>query len=755
MPYIYGADEFDVLRIQGYVMAQDRLFQMHLTRLFSSGRISELAGEKRKKSDIMMRTLGFRRHAVEHAGLLDAHTRKSLSAYRDGINQYIQQAGKTLPLEFKLSGLQVEPWNIEDTLTIMYYMGWGSAANLKTEIVSQMLIKRIGIDRFKEIFPLSTNSDDPGIRKAFLPSGHDKSRFSMDAADLDELFQVFSSDDLQMLKLGSNCWCAGPDISGAGRTVIANDPHLETGMLPGVFYPSCLIYPGMRTVGVTIPGIPGMIIGRNTHVGVGITNSYGDAQDLYVETVDPDNPDCYLEGNRSIPFETCTEEIRIKDKKAASGFRKEPVLIRKTRRGPVISGILPKLTTDRVITVRWAPFEAKKPDLGLFYLLKARSVQEVRTEIEKITFVNLNIITADISGDIGWQTTGLLPIRSDGDGTMPYVVRGTKDNWSGFIPFHEMPSDFDVSGGWIGNANHNTVPSDYPYYVSSYFSPYYRYQRLKELITSSGEKTVDDHWRYQRDTLNVLARELVPVLVKALAQNPDTRAMGGKLEAWNFHDDQDLVGPALYHGIYERLAELVFSDELGPSLCSVMLDTWYFWQERLEQMILQGDSSWFDIITTQDRQETLAELIQQAGREVQERLLKILGRNMDEWTWGKVNRLSLVNPIRRNGIGTRLAGGKVYPMDGSGDTLLRARYPFGRQGSVSISAALRMVIDLGDPDKVLAVLAGGVTGRTFSPYFTDQLDSYMNGDKQYWWFSDEQINAHKSSELIFRPVSRQ
>ncbi|MFH1157037.1 MAG: penicillin acylase family protein [Pseudomonadota bacterium] len=756
MPSIYANSETDTLRIQGYVMAQDRLFQMHLTRLFASGRIAELAGDKGRASDIMMRTLGFRRQAIRHRELLNDDTLKALTAFTVGVNDYIRKAG-TIPLEFRLSGIGVEPWAVEDTLTIMYYMGWGSAANVKTEILAQMLVEKIGMEQFRQILPINTNPDDPGSGKsgALSAPGMESSGPGSLAGDvdLDSMLAAVSDLNLNRFAFGSNCWCVGGPMSEGGMPVLADDPHLENGMLPGIFYPSCLVFPGMRAVGVTVPGIPGMIVGRNSHVAVGITNSYGDAQDLYVETIDPQHPDHYMEGTSSIPFETLTEVIKIRDKTAETGFRSQSVTVRLTRRGPVISGVLPKFATNRVVSLRWAPYETMEPDLGLFYLLRAQSVQDVRSMAGHVTFINLNMIAADIHGHMGWQTTGRLPIRTAGDGTVPFAVTGAGDNWSGFVPYYRMPADFEVAKGWIGNANHNTVPADYPDYVSSYFSPYYRYQRLKELISGPGKKSAEDHWRFQRDTVNVQARILAPVLSRALAGNTGTRDMGALLEQWNFSDAAGSVAPTLYHAIMERLAELVFQDELGEALSGSMLDTWYFWQERLEKMILAGASPWFDNVLTRDRTETLTDLIREAGLDVHSSLTRSLGKDMAGWTWGRVHTQAFVNPIRRQGFGTGIVGGRTYAMDGSGDTLLRARYPFGKPETVTTGAALRMVVDLSDEDKVLAVLPGGVTGRTFNSHFNDQLDSYMDGEIQYWWFSDRQIDAHKVSELVFQPPS--
>jgi penicillin amidase len=196
---------------------------------------------------------------------------------------------------------------------------------------------------------------------------------------------------------------------------------------------------------------------------------------------------------------------------------------------------------------------------------------------------------------------------------------------------------------------------------------------------------------------------------------------------------------------------LTFEDELGTELAATMLDTWYFWQERLETMIVEGDSRWFDIIATSDKKETLTDLIQMAALKAKAELADKLGKDIAAWTWGKVHQVVYTNPIRRSGIGQEWLGGGSHPMGGSGETLYRGLYAFNKPDETKYTAAIRMVADLADNEKVVAVINGGVTGRTFHPNFKNQIEAYHAGTKRYWWFSDKQIQAHKKSELTLVP----
>ena len=748
MAYIYAQNMEDLLLAQGFVAAQDRLFQMELTKLFASGRISELAGEKARNLDIRMRTLGFYRNAKNHTKLLNDKARTFLQKYVDGINEFIKTRPKNIHLEFKLAGIKPEPWNMSDSLTILYFMGWGSAANIDGEIIAQMLVEKLGSARAAEIFPIIINPDDES------PENTDIENPSFQTAQLGLKFNksLLSFLDDGPLKIGSNNWATSPDISPGGKPIVANDPHLETTTLPGPWYPCGLITPDMRAVGVTIPGMSGMAVGRTDHVAMGVTNTYGDTQDLYVETVDPNNLNNYLEGNKSIPFEVIEETLKIKDKDTPEGFRKEKIKIRLTHRGPIISGVLPGLKTDKVISMRWSSFESMGHSIGFEQFLECRTVTEVRKALKEVNQIALNFVFADSKGNIGWQTTGRFPIRTQGESLVPYVVKDEKDNWTGWIPFKDMPHAVNPARGWVGTCNHMTVGQDFPYYYTTSTATSYRYRRLIELMDTPGKKSVDDHWKFQRDAVNLMAKKIVPVMAQALAAHEDTKKMGSILSAWNFIDHPEKAAPTIFQSVYREFALLVYSDELGEKLAKTMLKNWYFWEERLQKMVLKGDSSWFDIVTTKDKKETIDDLFYQAAVNAAKKINPVWGDDPEKWLWGKVHIHELVSPIRRSGAGKEWLGGGSHPALGSGETLCRGFYDFNKPFKITVSASLRMVADLADPDKILAVLPGGVAGRQFDPHTNDQVESFMNGKKVYWWFSDKAIKEHTKDTLTLKPL---
>jgi penicillin amidase len=747
MAFIYAGNLDDLWMAQGFVTAQDRLFQMELIRLLASGRISELAGDQMREHDVRSRTLGFRRNAEKHARLLNEKARLFLQKYVDGVNAFIQTRPQDVHLEFRMTGLQAEQWDIVDSLTILYFMGWNSAANLKSEVIAQMLIEKLGPDKAAEIFPLNINPDDaagPGAVQARTVANAARIGLKQDGS-----LQMYLEEGL--LRVGSNNWVAGAAKSTGGKPVLANDPHLEANILPGPLYPCGLITPRQRAVGATIPGIGGMTIGRTEHIAVGVTNAYSDTQDLYIETVDPRNADNYLEGETSVPFEVIEETLKVRDRAAPDGFREESIKIRLTRRGPVISGVMAGFDTDKVITARWSGFEVMTPGLGLEQLLECRNADELRATLKNVNHIAMNFVLADSHGNFGWQTTGKIPIRKQGIGLVPHEVKDGQDNWIGWIPWSEMPHAVNPARGWVGTCNHMTVGTDYPYHYTSFAAPSFRYRRLVELMDAPGKKSAEDHWGYQLDAMNLLARQIAPEIARVLTAHEDTRKMGRILSDWNFVDSPDQPGPTVFQAIFREFAQLVYSDELGDELAKMMLRNWSFWQERLLLMLLAGDSPWFDIVGTTAIRETRDDLFYMAALRAAESMSPILGDDPAGWLWGKAHVQEFLSPIRRVGIGKNWLGGGSHPARGSEETLCRGIYDFGAPYQVAISASLRMVADLADPDKIMAVLPGGITGRQFDPHTTDQIAPFMNGDKMYWWFSDKAIEVHTKNSLTLNP----
>ncbi len=746
MAYIYAKNSHDAFFVQGFITAQDRLFSMEIVKLLSKGRISAFFGEKTLATDKKMRAIGFYRNAQKHAAMLSDEEKAFFQSYVDGVNTYIETRQDNFPIKLKLVGIVPEKWTIPDSLSILYYMGWGSSANLQDEIITQMLIEKLGPEKARALFPININPDDSADNQTSQGGANGEPLNLNIFADA----KIKSFLERSTLEIGSNNWAANASLSLGDKPVVSNDPHLEATKLPGPWYPIGLFCPDFRAVGVNVPGIPGMVIGRTDTVAFGVTNAYGDSQDLYVETVDPQNPDRYLEGEKSIAFKVIDEIIKVKDKDAPGGVRDEKYKIKLTRRGPVISDNLKDLKTDKLMTLRFSMFEGMAQELGLRSVLYSKSTDDLRQAIGQITAICLNFTYADTQGNIGWQVSGKLPVRSENTGLVPFVVKDSTDNWKGWIQADEMPQNFNPERGWLGNCNHKTIDTQYPYYYSSHFSPSFRYRRLKQLFNSKEKFSVDDHWKFMRDTKNLMAEKIAPVMANALKQHSDTKKMGEILASWDYLDDVDKAAPSIFQAVYRNFAILVYKDELGEALASVMLGNWYYWQENLLKKVLEGEFEWFDDVLTPEK-ETMEDLFHQAGLKATDEFADIIGNNPEEWRWGKIHKLEFVSMIRQKGFGKSLLGGGSYEFGGSGETLYRGYYKFNAPYDAFVTASLRMVADLSDADKVVAVLPGGTSGRLLNEHRTDQIDAFINGEKRYWWFSDKEIKNHSKHELVLNP----
>ena len=741
MPYVQAKNLHDLIMGQGFAAAQDRIFGMDMLRRFATGRLSEVLGPKTLGLDMRQRTLGFGRNAKKWAAMLDQRNRDYLQAYTDGVNAFIEQCGNDLPLEFKLLGYKPEPWTIEDTMAATLLMSWQSSANMRSEIVALALQEKLGPEAAKALYPININPDDPDPALALddaMPPIMAKGGKALSSDP-----QLRRMLERGRLEVGSNNWVVGPSRSPGGKPIVVNDPHLKANVLPGPWWPCGLISPDVRAVGISIPGIPGMVSGRTSHIAIGVTNAYGDAQDLYIETIDPKDPGRYMEGDQSVAFTIIKDTVRVKDPDAPGGFTGHELQIRLTKRGPIISRMFPGLPPKTAVSVRWAAYETFSPTIALGDLLLAKDARQVSDAIGQDTYLCLNFVFADTQGNIGWRVGGRLPIRSRGDGTMPLRVDGSGDNWVGVVPAAEMPQAMNPQKGWLGTSNHYTVERDYQHYYTSHASPSWRYRRMSEVINSKPKMSVDDHWALMLDTKNMMAARLAPIMAKALAGSDDTKAMADVLAKWDFFDRADSAAAMVFQSVYRQFAYNTFAEKLGPELTWLMLNNMYWWQERLALMVTKGQSPWFG-------DGGMDELFRKSAQEVLAELGPKLGNDPAKWQWGELHRLIFVSPLRREGAGRDLLGGGNFAYPGSQETLLRAIYTYSKPYETDVIASLRMVADLSDSEKVEAVLPGGVTGRQFSPHFHDQVPVFVDGGKDYWWFSDKAIADHAQHELLLK-----
>ncbi|MDH5254279.1 MAG: penicillin acylase family protein [Gammaproteobacteria bacterium] len=746
IPYIFAQSLDDAIRAQGWVTAQDRGFQLEFERYLSSGRLAELVGESALAADIELRLAGTRRHGERQAAMLAPADRRFYELYLEGVNAYVAKQGHERQFGFGLLGIAPQPWTVADVMTLQLFLSWQSAANLQAELVAQELSDRLGPARAAELAQVTINPDDGGTAGLEPPPA----AASVAALPLDlQADAAWFGAGQKPLELGSNQWVTSGSRSVSGAPVLVNDPHLDARTLPGIWHPVGLITPDFRAVGAAGPGIPGIAVGRTSHVAFGVTNAYADVVDLFIETEDPARPGHYLEGGQSYPFAIIDETVRVRKRPGSSEFREVPLRIRLTHRGPVISDHGMGVAAGTVLAMRWSAPEAMQADTGAWALFTARDVTAARRAIGRST-APFNYVIADTAGNIGHATGGRVPVRRSGDGSRPVPVTDGTDAWDGFVPWDAMPGQVNPSRGWVGNANHRTVSRDFPTPYSTYFAASWRYRRMLELLESKAKFTPEDHWAFMRDTKNMMAANIAPLMSAALTAHPDTREAGAVLAAWDHTDAPGAAAPAIFQSVYRHFARRVLEDDLGEDLAARYLGSYYLWHERLALLLEEPDSDWFDDRRTPGR-ETRDELFHRAGQDALAELRPVLGDDVRGWEWGKVHTVTFFSPLVPGAAAAGILGGGVHPKEGSGETLNRATFKFDKPYAATSIASMRVVADLGDRDRIMAVLTGGASGRQFDPHLKDQTQAWLDGEPRYWWFSDAAIAEHAESELTLIP----
>jgi len=738
IPYIFAANTPDLIRAQGFVTAQDRIFQMEGYRAIATGRLAEAVGESGLVNDRQIRLIGLTRNAARHAKLLSSQAREFLGWYAEGMNAYITGHPSDHPVELKLAGFTARPWTLDDMVTVLHYVNWSQAANVKAELVMQKLVDKFGTDKAaSDLAPVNVNPDRQ-IKPVIVGSAGDAARLGLEDHHL--LADLTAGDSSAPIAVGSNNWAIGKTRSSSGAAVLVNDPHLDSRMLPGIWHPVGLFTPQIQAVGATLPAVPGITVGRTAHVAFGVTNAYGDSQDLFIERLAPGQPDHYLDGDQARPFQVIEEVIRIKDKAAPSGFREERMKIRATVRGPIVSGAVFGYDGDQLLSLRMASAELAGGAIGIDQLLAARNVAEVDRAAQAMDVMYFNYVFVDNNGGIGHRATGRVPVRASKQGSRPKPA-GAADDWRGFIPPDQMPGTLSPVRDWVGTANNDNRPDDYAFDYSSYFSPSYRYRRIGEVLGQGKAMTTQDQIKLMLDIDNLQARRLLPILVKALQADPAQAEFARILAAWDGREDAAQAAPLIYHRLYEQLAYETYVDDMGDELARTYLGQWYMWQERFDALLGTPDSPWFDDARTPQK-ETLPDLVRRAASTVRAELEAKHGPNAAAWRWGDAHRIHFFSPLRRTGAGRDLLGFAEKPMNGSGETLMRALTPYLGDFQVQFFASMRLVADMGDNEKIQAVVSGGVVDRQFHPNQKDQLPAWTEGRLLTWWFSPQQVESH-------------
>jgi penicillin amidase len=715
VPHVRAVSLPDLMRAQGYVTAQDRLWQMDVLRRRALGELAEAFGEALLPADREMRTLGLNRAARDAEALLPADVRDTLDAYAAGVNAFA--ADHPLPLEFRLLRYRPRPWTRLDTLAVGKLLARDLAGGWEQEVYRALYADTLPKDVQAVLYPMRFPDD----RILF---GHDGATAPSDSG-------------AEETARGSNNWVVAGAHTASGKPLLANDPHLGLGV-PSIWAVVHLQAPDFDVAGVTLPGTPGVVIGRNRHIAWGCTNVHDDATDLYAEQFDPTRPGYYRVGEGWERATVVDEVIRVRTSPLGSGLRdvRHPVTI--TRHGPLLE------IHGRLWALRWAGIEHALELTSFLRLDQARNWDEFTAGLALYPGPSQNFAYADADGHIGWYSAGHLPIRANGDGARPYDGATEDGAWKGFVPFAELPHVLDPPSGRIVTANNRLAGSDYPYVVTRGGIAPWRASTLWDALEAREGWTADGFTALQAERMSKPHRELADALRAAAQRHAGeagwdavARDLGnwdGRLEASSREAAQVV---ATFRALGERtigprVVGLPNADRLARRVAAVQILV----RERPASFLPKGDADWDATFLA-------------AWQEGERRLTAQLGADRSRWHYGATNVMSVRHLLSRAvpGIGYLLDPAPREMGSGVASPNVLQVLPDGQTEGPS----MRFVANMADPDDTRLTNFMGQSGHPASPNYADQLEPWVRVESLRLPFSDDAVAAATRHTLTLTP----
>jgi penicillin amidase len=731
VPHLRAQSLADVFFAQGYVTAQDRLWQMDLSRRHAEGQLSEIFGDRTLRYDMESRTLGLNQAAERAFAELDPDTRRLLDSYARGVNAFLESHGDRLPMEFLALRYQPQPWRAFDSVAVVLNLSTALSQSWEGDLMREHVSAKLGRDLASDVFPDHSALDVP-VAEVPASVGARKTTARRDS-------QPLSTDPLRALVsppwvgnpggLGSNNWVLAGSHTKSGKPLLANDPHLSHSV-PSVWYMIHLQAPGLDVSGVSLPGLPLVVIGHNEHIAWGMTNTAPDVQDLYVENFNFRDSNKYLHNGQWIDAEVRDEVIKVR------GQHDNHLTVKVTRHGPVVSH-----DGDRDLALRWTALEPHAIRLPLLRMNQASNWQEFITALRDFTVPMQNFVYADEEGNIGYYAAGLVPIRKQGNGGVP--VRGSTDDfdWTGFIPFEDLPHSYNPSSGMIATANGRIVPDNYPHSITAKWDAPYRTARIFQLLRKGSTFAPADMLRIQTDIHTLEDEWLVKQILAAAAQHApessEAQAALGVLRAWDGEARADSAATLIAEVARHALLARILKPKLGEDLSG------YHWSMStifLQNVLEQNLTRWLPPEDA-DFHVTLMKSLERGVRQIPS---LVHSRSQTAWRWGDTIPLTFHHPLS-GGLPLlgRLLDVGPFPQAGTGTTV--------KQTTPGLGPSMRMVVDFSDFDQSMQNITLGESGQVFSPYYKDQFEAWYNGRSFPMLFSDAAVDKGAVHRLVLEP----
>jgi penicillin G amidase len=754
VPHITAANMEDLLFAQGYVTAQDRLWQMDMTRRYVAGELAEILGPEYVRSDRTQRTLGLRQVAQRAAAALPDTDRRLLDAYARGVNEYLDSHRQSLPVEFRVLRYVPRPWSPEDTLLIACM--FNQMLNLffiDDMLARERVMARIPADLAADLFPTTSWRDHPpgqvldrppSAPSAPLKTGSTGRKGGPPTRAPFAPHSSFSSANDERLSPndfspGSNNWVVSGAHTVSGKPLLSNDMHLQH-HIPNVWYEVHLTSGDFDVAGVTAPGLPLVLVGHNRRIAWGFTNLGPAVTDLYIETFDKNaryqTPDGWRQPERR------HELIHVKGKPDVA------VDVTITRHGPIITSLIAGET--RPLALQWTLWD---PQLltGTLQCLRevdaAKNWDEFRRATSHFGGPGQNIVYADVDGHIGYQATGWVPLRKSGDASKPVPGNGDAFDWNGYLPFEQMPSVFDPESGIIGTANGRATPDGYPYLIATEWMAPYRTDRIYQVLRADKKFSAADMLALQTDIYSdfdrFLAHRFTSAIDHSTRASPRARQAVDLMRNWDGRLTTDSVAPSIAVAARRQLQRLLLEPLLGPADENSNVATgWrqYTWMNSavwLENLLTTQPQRWLPK-TYRSWDDLLIAAVERAVS------ANSVPRDLASWRWGQAHPVYLQHPIfGRVPLLNRWTGPGRQPQSGDGTTV--------KQVGVGFGPSERLTVDFANLDASTLNIVTGESGNFTSTYFMDQWQAWYQGTTFALPFSAEAVRKSRAHELRLEP----
>ena len=697
IPAIVATSRHDLYMALGFVHAQDRLFQMDMQRRFGAGRLSEAVGAAAVGTDRLMRTLGVYRHAAASLDAASPEFRTVLEAYSAGINAFLH-SGKTLPVEFTMLGYQPDNWTPADSLVIGKLQALQLSGNYRQELLRARLAQVLSSTQIGDLFP-EYPKDPPVTLRNLASLTH--------ALPLDALLAALPNDGSP--QRASNNWVVDSAHSVTGKPLLANDPHLDFGA-PLVWYLARLEAPDIDMAGATMPGAPVVVLGHNSRIAWGFTTTNADVEDVFVEQVDAVDPGRYATPQGTAAFDVREERVMVK------GRAPEMLTVREPRHRPVISDIvrdMPAAPANSALALQATFLNDDDQSVEAVWRLGlAQNWAGWLDALRLFTAPAQNMVFADSDGNIGFIVPGRIPIRKAGDGQMPTSGASGDHDWSGFIPFDNLPRAFNPPAGHIATANNKIVPDDYPYLITMDWDAPYRIERIEAGLAETPKQSIASSMLLQADIVSLSAKELLPLMLNAEPRSARAVAAINLLRQWDNRMDADRPEPLIFASWLRALNKRLFQPRLGT-----IYGRYWTASARVTQSVLRNRPAWCG-------GQGCPELIKDAIEDALDDLTARYGGTMERWRWGDAHRATLDHPLFSHIPALRAVFDRHPPAGGAADTVNAGSFDANNDESPFADLhgpGLRAVYDLSDLNNSTFQIALGQSGHVLSPHYDDML----------------------------------